>query len=40
MNINVEALVKKLGSPYQEIYDNDLIPYKTKPYGAVDNEQG
>ncbi|TBX32959.1 DUF6392 family protein [Rahnella victoriana] len=38
MNINVEALVKKLGSPYQEIYENGLIPYKTKPYGAIDDD--
>ncbi|MDK9605701.1 DUF6392 family protein [Lelliottia wanjuensis] len=39
MNINVEALVMKLGTPYQEIYDNGLIPYKTKPYGAIDDDE-
>ena len=39
MNINVEALVKKLGLPYQEIYDDGLIPYKTPPYGAIDDDE-
>jgi len=39
VNINVEALVKKLGRPYQEIYDDSLIPYKTKPYGPVDEDE-
>ncbi|MFO6296707.1 DUF6392 family protein [Rahnella selenatireducens] len=38
MNINVEALIKKLDSPYQEIYNDGLIPYKTKPYGAIDED--
>lgn len=39
MSIDVEKLVKQLGKPYQEIYDHDLIPYKTKPYGAVDDDE-
>lgn len=39
MNINVEALVMKLCAPYQEVYDNGLIPYKTKPYGAIDDDE-
>lgn len=39
MNINVEGLVKNLGHPYQEIYDNGLIPYKSKPYGAIDDDE-
>lgn len=39
MSINVEALVEKLGCPYQEIYDDGLIPYKTKPYGAIDDDE-
>ncbi|VFZ08557.1 Uncharacterised protein [Klebsiella pneumoniae] len=30
MNIDVETLVKQLGKPYQDIYDQGLIPYKTK----------
>ncbi|WP_227637141.1 DUF6392 family protein, partial [Klebsiella pneumoniae] len=36
MNIDVEKLVKQLGKPYQEIYSQGLIPYKTKPVGPVD----
>ena len=36
MNINVESLVKHLGQPYKEIFEKGLIPYKTKPYGAID----
>ena len=31
MNIDVETLVKQLGKPYQDIYEQGLIPYKTKP---------
>ncbi|HHM1082778.1 DUF6392 family protein, partial [Klebsiella pneumoniae] len=27
MNIDVETLVKQLGKPYQDIYDQGLIPY-------------
>lgn len=33
MTINVEALIRCLGKPYQEIFDAGLIPYKTKPTG-------
>ena len=36
MNINIESLVKHLGQPYKEIFEKGLIPYKTKPYGAID----
>ncbi|MCS5961428.1 DUF6392 family protein [Klebsiella pneumoniae subsp. pneumoniae] len=28
MNIDVETLVKQLGKPYQDIYDQGLIPHK------------
>ncbi|MCX8990771.1 DUF6392 family protein [Citrobacter portucalensis] len=38
MTIDVETLVKQLGKPYQEIFDKGLIPYKTKPYGAIDDD--
>lgn len=38
MNIDVEGLVKNLGHPYQEIYNDGLIPYKTKPYGSVSDD--
>ena len=31
MNIDIETLVKQLGKPYQDIYEQGLIPYKTKP---------
>lgn len=33
MTVNVEALIRCLGKPYQEIFDAGLIPYKTKPTG-------
>ncbi|HDK6220223.1 DUF6392 family protein [Klebsiella sp. GB_Kp056] len=38
MNIDVETLVKQLGKPYQDIYDQGLIPYKTKPTGTVSDD--
>ncbi|AWK40827.1 hypothetical protein GPY51_16210 [Photorhabdus laumondii subsp. laumondii] len=33
MTINVEALISSLGKSYQEIFDEGLIPYKSKPRG-------
>lgn len=33
MTVNVEALINSLGRTYQDIYDEGLIPYKTKPTG-------
>ncbi|MCC8373736.1 MULTISPECIES: DUF6392 family protein [Photorhabdus] len=33
MVINVEAIINSLGKTYQEIFDEGLIPYKTKPSG-------
>ncbi|WP_323835775.1 DUF6392 family protein [Photorhabdus africana] len=33
MTINIEALINSLGKTYQEIFDEGLIPYKTKPSG-------
>ncbi|WP_219847618.1 DUF6392 family protein [Photorhabdus hindustanensis] len=33
MAINIEALINFLGKSYQEIFDEGLIPYKTKPTG-------
>lgn len=38
MNINIEKLINQLGKSYQEIFDLGLIPYKTKPYGSVSDE--
>ena len=35
MNIDVETLVKQLGKPYQAIFEQGLIPYKTKTYDSV-----
>ncbi|KOY63594.1 hypothetical protein AM629_01990 [Photorhabdus heterorhabditis] len=37
MPINIETLVNSLGKSYQEIFDNGLIPYKTKPIGYPRN---
>lgn len=39
MNINIETLVKHLNISYQEIFDNGIIPYITKPYGAIDDDE-
>ncbi|MDB6369070.1 hypothetical protein Ppb6_01524 [Photorhabdus australis subsp. thailandensis] len=33
MAINVNALINSLGKTYQEIFDEGLIPYKSKPRG-------
>ncbi|APS29875.1 pyocin immunity protein [Pectobacterium brasiliense] len=33
MTVNVEALFNRIGKTYQEIFDEGLIPYKTKPKG-------
>ncbi|HCI4297855.1 TPA: hypothetical protein NO536_005449, partial [Klebsiella pneumoniae] len=38
MNIDVETLVKQLGKPYQDIYEQGLIPYKTKPTITVSDD--
>jgi len=33
MTVNIDALIRSLGKTYQEIFDEGLIPYKTKPTG-------
>lgn len=33
MTINIEELINSLGKPYEDIFNNGLIPYKTKPSG-------
>ncbi|WP_265693957.1 DUF6392 family protein [Providencia rustigianii] len=33
MSVNIEALVQRLGDTYEELYNDGLIPYKTKPQG-------
>ncbi|OCQ51392.1 hypothetical protein Ppb6_03426 [Photorhabdus australis subsp. thailandensis] len=38
MTINVEALINSLGKSYQEIFEQGLIPYKTKPTGFSGDE--
>ncbi len=41
MSIDVEQLIKKISRPYQEIVEQELIPYKNKLHGPVDeNEAG
>ncbi|TNH43942.1 DUF6392 family protein [Photorhabdus luminescens] len=35
MAVNIEALIGSLGRTYQEIYNEGLIPYKTKPKGNL-----
>ncbi len=39
MSIDVETLVKQLGKPYQDIYEQELIPYKNKLHGPVDENE-
>lgn len=39
MSINVELLIKQLGKPYDDIFGQGLIPYKTKPHGPVDEDE-
>lgn len=34
MTVNVDALINSLGKPYQDIIDNELIPYKSTPKGS------
>lgn len=31
MTVNVEALIRSLGKTYQQLVEEELIPYKTKP---------
>ncbi|CAE14181.1 MULTISPECIES: DUF6392 family protein, partial [Photorhabdus] len=38
MTVNVEALINSLGKSYQEIFNEELIPYKTKPTGNFGTE--
>ncbi|EQB99136.1 DUF6392 family protein [Photorhabdus temperata] len=38
MTVNVEVLINSLGKSYQEIFDEGLIPYKTKPTGFSGDE--
>ncbi|EQC00699.1 hypothetical protein B738_09866 [Photorhabdus temperata subsp. temperata M1021] len=38
MTINVEVLINSLGKTYKEIFDEGLIPYKTKPAGFSGDE--
>ncbi len=38
MTVNVEALINSLGKTYQEIFDEGLIHYKTKPSGSYGDE--
>ncbi|HDJ1442318.1 TPA: pyocin immunity protein [Serratia rubidaea] len=33
MTVNVNALINSIGKTYQELFDEGLIPYKTKPTG-------
>jgi len=33
MTVNVDALINSIDKTYQEIFEEGLIPYKTKPTG-------
>jgi len=35
MKVNIEKLIKQIGKAYQDIYNQGLIPYKTKPKCTV-----
>lgn len=34
MTVNVEALIHSLGKSYQDMLENELIPYKSTPKGS------
>ena len=38
MSIDVETLVKQLGKPYQDIYEQGLVPYETRPSVTVSDD--
>ncbi len=38
MSLNVEKLIKNLRKSYLDIYEQGLIPYKTKPSGTVSDD--
>ncbi|WP_227649366.1 DUF6392 family protein, partial [Klebsiella pneumoniae] len=38
MSLNVEKLINNLGKSYLDIYEQGLIPYKTKPSGTVSDD--
>ncbi len=38
MSLNVEKLIKNLGKSYLDIYEQGLIPYKTKPSVTVSDD--
>ncbi|OCQ53302.1 hypothetical protein Ppb6_01494 [Photorhabdus australis subsp. thailandensis] len=38
MAINIEALINSLGRDYKDIFNEGLIPYKTKPHGFPGDE--
>lgn len=38
MNIDVETLVRQLGKPCQDIYDQGLIPFKTEQNRTKQNK--
>ncbi|AKH65446.1 MULTISPECIES: DUF6392 family protein [Photorhabdus] len=35
MTVNIDALINSLGKSYQEIFDEGLIPYRSKPSGPL-----
>ncbi|WP_368911126.1 DUF6392 family protein [Proteus vulgaris] len=39
MSVNIEALVLRLGDTYDELYNDGLIPYKTKPQGNSGDDE-
>ncbi|EAN4680377.1 pyocin immunity protein [Salmonella enterica] len=39
MTVNVQALINSLGKRYQDIFDEGLIPYKTKPTGFSGDDE-
>lgn len=34
MTVNIDALINSLGKPYQDMLENELIPYKSPPKGS------
>ena len=39
MKMNVEEIIKKIGRPYQEIFEQGLIPYKKSPRSPIGEDE-
>ena len=40
MTVNIDALINSLGKSYQDMLENELIPYKSPPKGSSGTPTG